>query len=178
MCMQTFFTIFHSVQEIGPLSLFQKLDFGITSTDDKCHFAIPWARSCQYQCVCKILSKYKCIPVMGNFRKPSTDGHTRSHKLTGDKHKTVHGQITKKTNRARIIILAWDILFDKLRLPVKFHLVRFRNYGQLQLSQTDYGRTHGHSAIIVHTPKVNLQLLCRSTFSKSCNNNDICMNPH
>ena len=25
---------------------------------NKCHFAIPWARSCQYQCVCKILSKY------------------------------------------------------------------------------------------------------------------------
>ena len=98
MCMQTFFTIFHSVQEIGPLSLFQKLDFGITSTNDKCHFAIPWARSCQYQCVCKILSKYKCIPVMGNFRKPSTDGHTHSHKLTGDKHKTVHGQITKTSS--------------------------------------------------------------------------------
>ena len=23
-----------------------------------CHFAIPWARPCQYPCVCKILSKY------------------------------------------------------------------------------------------------------------------------
>ena len=29
-----------------------------TSTDEKWHFAISWARPCQYQCVCKILSKY------------------------------------------------------------------------------------------------------------------------
>ena len=49
---------FHSVQEIRPFSLFQDLALGKVSTDDKCHFAIPWARSCQYQCVCKILSKY------------------------------------------------------------------------------------------------------------------------
>ena len=105
MCMQNFITIFHSVQEIAPLSLFQNLELGKArptknvisqslgldlvninvyakvyqniplgsrdraiftfselalgkaSTDDKCHFAIPWARSCQYQCVW-ILSKY------------------------------------------------------------------------------------------------------------------------
>ena len=43
---------------MGPFSLFQNLAFGKASTDDKCHFAIPWARSCQYQCACKILSKY------------------------------------------------------------------------------------------------------------------------
>ena len=103
MCMQTFITIFHSVQEIGPFSLFQNLDlakprpikmsfsqslgldlvninvyakvyqhiplssrdraiftfleFGSRQrpTDDKCHFAIPWARSFQHQIVCKIL---------------------------------------------------------------------------------------------------------------------------
>ena len=36
----------------------QILMLGKASTDDKRHFAIPWARSCQYQCVCKILSKY------------------------------------------------------------------------------------------------------------------------
>ena len=57
-CMQNSITIFHSVQEIAPLSLFQNLALVKASTDDKCHFAIPWARSCQYQCVCKILSKY------------------------------------------------------------------------------------------------------------------------
>ena len=55
---QTFIKIFHSVQEIRPFSPFQNLALGKASTDDKCHFAIPSARSCQYQCVCKILSKY------------------------------------------------------------------------------------------------------------------------
>ena len=58
MCMQNVIIIFHSVQEIGPFSFFQNLEFGKASTDDKCHFAISWARSCQYQCVCKCLSKY------------------------------------------------------------------------------------------------------------------------
>ena len=103
--MQNFITIFHSLQEIAPLSIFQNLEpgkgstneknvisqslglalvnmnvyatvyhnlslslrdkaiftfseFGARQTDDKCHFTIPWARPCQYQCVCKILSKY------------------------------------------------------------------------------------------------------------------------
>ena len=59
-CMQNFITIFHSVQETGPIIIFffQNLDFGKASTDDKCHFAISWARSCQYQYVCKISSQY------------------------------------------------------------------------------------------------------------------------
>ena len=34
MCMQNFITIFHSVQEIGPFSLFQNLELGKTSTDE------------------------------------------------------------------------------------------------------------------------------------------------
>ena len=46
MCMQNFITIFHSVQEIGPFSLFQNLELGKASTDEKCHVAISWARSC------------------------------------------------------------------------------------------------------------------------------------
>ena len=58
MCMQNFITIFHSVQEIAPLSLFQNLELGKASTNKKCHFAISWARSCQYQCLRKSLSKY------------------------------------------------------------------------------------------------------------------------
>ena len=53
-----FITIFHSVQVIGPFSHFQNLELGKASTDDKCRFAIPWARSGQYQCVCKLLSNY------------------------------------------------------------------------------------------------------------------------
>ena len=56
---QNFITIFHSVQEIGPFSLFQNLELGKASTDDKYHFAISWARYCQYQCVCKV---YQNIP--------------------------------------------------------------------------------------------------------------------
>ena len=37
---------------------FRILALGKASTDDKCNFAIPGARSCQYQCVFQILSKY------------------------------------------------------------------------------------------------------------------------
>ena len=58
MCMQNFITIFHIVQEIAPLSLLQNLEIGKASTNDKCHFAISWARSCQYQCLRNSLSKY------------------------------------------------------------------------------------------------------------------------
>ena len=46
MCMQNFITIFLSVQEIRLFSLFQNLELGKASTDEKCHFAISWARSC------------------------------------------------------------------------------------------------------------------------------------
>ena len=58
MITQKFIKLFHSVQEIGQFSLFQNLALGKASIDDKCHFAIPCARSCQNQFVCKILSKY------------------------------------------------------------------------------------------------------------------------
>ena len=34
MCMQTFISIFHLVQEIGPFSLFQNLELGKASTDE------------------------------------------------------------------------------------------------------------------------------------------------
>ena len=58
MCMQNFITLFYSVQEIAPLSLFQNLVLGKASTDEKCHFAISWAGSCQYKCLRKSLSIY------------------------------------------------------------------------------------------------------------------------
>ena len=58
MCMQNSITIFQSVQEIAPLSLFQNLELGKVSTNEKCHFAISWARFCQYQCLRNSLSKY------------------------------------------------------------------------------------------------------------------------
>ena len=50
MCMQNFITIFFTVLQIGPFSLFQNLGLGKASSGKKCHFAIFWARSCQYQC--------------------------------------------------------------------------------------------------------------------------------
>ena len=58
MCIKNFITIFHSVPEIAPLSLFQNLELGKASTNEKYHFAISWARSCQYQCLRNSLSKY------------------------------------------------------------------------------------------------------------------------
>ena len=57
-CMQNFITIFFTVLEIGPFSFFQNLELGKASADKKCQFAISWARSCQYQCLRKSLSKY------------------------------------------------------------------------------------------------------------------------
>ena len=56
MCMQNFIKIFHAVQEIAPLSLLQNLELGKASTNEKYHFVISWARSCQYQCLCNSLS--------------------------------------------------------------------------------------------------------------------------
>ena len=38
MCMQKFITIFHSVQKIGSFLLFQNLELGKTSTDEKMTF--------------------------------------------------------------------------------------------------------------------------------------------
>ena len=58
MLTQKFIKIFHSVQEIGLFSLFQNLNLGNASASPKWHLTIRWATSCQYQCVCKILSKY------------------------------------------------------------------------------------------------------------------------
>ena len=38
--------------------IFSEFELGKASTGEKCHFAISWARSCQYQCLRKSLSKY------------------------------------------------------------------------------------------------------------------------
>ena len=132
MCMQNFITIFHSVQEIGPFSLFQNLELGKASTDEKCisqslgldlvninvyakvyqniplssrdraiftfselnlgnasanpkwHLTIPWATSCQYQCICKILSKYS--KRFKSYRHFSRTGRGQNlHKQSKDK---------------------------------------------------------------------------------------------
>ena len=54
----TFDNLLGYILSIEPFSLFQNLELGKASVDDKFHFAISWARCCQYQCVCKSLSKY------------------------------------------------------------------------------------------------------------------------
>ena len=51
-------TIFHSFQEIAPLLRFQNLELGKASTNEKCHFAISWARSFKFQCLRNSVSKY------------------------------------------------------------------------------------------------------------------------
>ena len=57
MCKQNVIKLFHKVQEIGPVSIFfHNLDHGKASTNDDWHLTIPWARSCQYQCICDVLS--------------------------------------------------------------------------------------------------------------------------
>ena len=83
---QNFIKIFHLIQEIGLFSLFQNLALGKTPTNDKCHFAISWRRCRQYQCVCKILSKYS--KRFKSYRHLSRTGRGQNlHKLSGDKIK-------------------------------------------------------------------------------------------
>ena len=111
MCRQIFITIFHS------FSPFPNLELGKSSTDDKCPIAIPWARTCQYQCFYKISVKiFKTIKELWAF---------------------------------------------------------FTNCPGTKPSQTDRGQTALPTvrwSIMGHTPKVNLQLLCGSTFLGSFNN--------
>ena len=77
-CIQNFVTIFHSVQEVAPLSLFQNLELGKASTDEKCHLAIYWARSCQYQCLRNSLSKYS-FSLVQNLNLGKTSTNPKSH---------------------------------------------------------------------------------------------------
>ena len=64
-CMQNFITIFHSVQEIAPLSLFQNLELGKASTNEKCHFAISWANLVNINVYAKV---YQNIPLSSSDR--------------------------------------------------------------------------------------------------------------
>ena len=94
---QKFIKIFHSVQEIGLFSLFQNLALGKVSTNDKCHFANSWTRCRQYQCVCKILSKYsKRFKSYLHFSR--TGRWQNLHKQSGDKIKCLIIGHTMKVN--------------------------------------------------------------------------------
>ena len=97
MCMQNFITIFHSIKEIGLFSLFQNLALGIASPNDKNHFEISWTRCRQYQCICKILSKYS--QRLKSYRHFSRTGRGKNlHKLSGDKIKCLIIGHTMKVN--------------------------------------------------------------------------------
>ena len=50
-----FQNLFHKVQDIG---LFQNKDLAKASTNDTIHMAMHWARNCQHQYVCQILSNH------------------------------------------------------------------------------------------------------------------------
>ena len=78
------YQIFHSVQMIGLFSLFQNLNLGNASAKPKWYLIISWATSCQYQCVCKILSKYS--KRFKSYRNVSRTGQGQNlHKQAGDK---------------------------------------------------------------------------------------------
>ena len=88
------YQIFHLVQEIGLFSLFQNLNLDNASANPKWYLTIPWSTSCQYQCVCKILSKYSKRFVLSTFftNRPRTKCSQtvigqNLHKLSGDKIK-------------------------------------------------------------------------------------------
>ena len=138
---ENFIKIFHTVQEIGQFSLFQTLDLSKASTDYKWHLAIPWARSYQYQCVCKILSKYSIwLKSYGQF---SLTDHGRTYNFTNWLRmdtQTGNGQITKKLTEQEFFILTYDTLFDESTFEVSLsNLVQFKRYGQF--SQTDWRQT-------------------------------------
>ena len=83
---QNFIKIFHSFQEIGLFQLFQNLSLSNALANPKLHLTISWATSCQYQCVCKILSKYsKRFKSYRHFSR--TRRRQNFHKLSGDKIK-------------------------------------------------------------------------------------------
>ena len=69
MCVQNFITTFHSVQEIVPFSLFQNMELGKASTDEKCHFAISWANLVNFNVYKKV---YQNIPLSSRDRSMFT----------------------------------------------------------------------------------------------------------
>ena len=125
---QKFIKIFYSVQEIGLFSLFQNLDLGNASANPKWYLTIPKAISCQYQCVCKILSKYS--KRFKSYRHFSRAGRGQNlHKQSKDKiftnsprtksSQTVQGQNLHKVSGDKIKCL---ILGQSMKFNIKFQL--------------------------------------------------------
>ena len=122
-------------------AIFTFLEFGLRHSLDrwKCLFAIPWARSCQYQCACKIISKYsKRFNSYGHV-------HTQLHKLTREKQlkSSEFGprHIASTDENCHFAIhLARSCQYQCVCKKVSKYSKRFKSYGHY--SQTDRGRTH------------------------------------
>ena len=129
MCMRNFITIFLSAQEIGPFSHFQNSELGKGSSDNKCHFAIPWARSCQYQCVCKILLKYsKRFKLWAFFANCPV---TKSCKLSVDKiFASCPGTDTViiwHSLKVNIQLHCWSAFFGSIRCH-EYYVIEISNF--------------------------------------------------
>ena len=106
--------VFHSVQEIGLFSLFQNLNPGNASANPKWHLTIQWATSCQYQCKCKILSKYSKRFFMNRpgTKSSQTVQGQKLHKLSGDKIKCLFiGHAMKFNFKFQLTFLGRAIYF-------------------------------------------------------------------
>ena len=117
---QKFIKICHSVQEIGLFSLFQNLNLGYASTNLKWLLTISGATSCQYQCVCKILTKYS--ERFKSYRHFSRTGRGQNlHKQARDKSsQTIRWQNQMFDYRALYEIqlsVSLDFHMRLLRLP-------------------------------------------------------------
>ena len=88
MCMQNFIIIFHSVQEIGPFSLFQNLELGKASTDEKYHVTISWVDLVNINVYAKV---YQNIPLSSRDRAifPFSEFEPRQHLGQSKWHLTI-----------------------------------------------------------------------------------------
>ena len=125
----------------GDTQLLQKLDLGLAATDSKCRFAVLQARSCQFQCVCKILSKYsKRFKSYEHFCK--LIGDTQLHKLTGDTQllQKLDLGLAATDSKCRFTVLqARSCQFQCVCKILSKYSKRFKSYGHFP--QTDRGKT-------------------------------------
>ena len=124
-----FIKIFHSVQGIGLFSLFQNLNLDNATVNPKCHLTISWATSCQYQCVCKILSKYsKWFKSCRHFSR--TGQGQNVHKLSCDKIKClIIGHSMKFNFKFQLTFLGSCIFFLR-QLHLGLNMYSFINFMQ------------------------------------------------
>ena len=122
---QKFIKIFHSVQEIGPFSLFQNLALGKTSTDDKCHFAIPWARSFQHQIVYKLF-----------FQNIPNGLRVKFHFFSEFEPRQNLDQFQMSFDNLMSYILSIPICMQKFNIPLSSRDRAFSLFQNLELGKT------------------------------------------